>query len=85
MISGIQIRAARAALRWTIDELAEKSGLGVRTIKRFEGFDGIPSSRTSTLGELKSALEAAGIEFTGTPEDGPGIRLRTSRRLGNET
>ena len=80
MISGVQIRAARAALRWTIDELAEKSGLGVRTIKRFEGFDGIPSSRTSTLAELKSALEAAGIEFTGTPEDGPGIRLRTSRR-----
>ena len=79
MISGVQIRAARAALRWTIDELAEKSGLGVRTIKRFEGFDGIPSSRTSTLAELKGTFEAAGIEFTGTPEDGPGIRLRTRR------
>jgi transcriptional regulator with XRE-family HTH domain len=76
MISGAQIRAARAALRWTIDELAERSGLGVRTIKRFEGFDGIPSSRTSTLVELKSTLEAAGIEFIGTPEDGHGIRLR---------
>ena len=30
--------------------------------------------------DFKTALEATGIEFTGTPEDGPGIRLRTSRR-----
>jgi hypothetical protein len=26
--------------------------------------------------EVQKALEAAGIEFIGTPEDGPGIRLR---------
>jgi transcriptional regulator with XRE-family HTH domain len=76
MIVGVQIRAARAALRWTIDELAEKSGLGVRTIKRFEASDGIPASRTTTLAELKKTLESAGIEFIGTPEDGPGIRRR---------
>ena len=79
MVTGTQIRSARAALRWTIEVLAERSGLGVRTIKRFEGFDGIPPSRTSTLGELKTALEAAGIEFIGTPEDGPGIRVRPRR------
>jgi transcriptional regulator with XRE-family HTH domain len=79
MISGIQIRAARAALRWTIEELAEKSGLGVRTIKRFESVDGIPSSRTSTLGELKRTFESAGIEFTGTPDNIPGIRLRSRK------
>jgi transcriptional regulator with XRE-family HTH domain len=76
MISGVQIRAARAALRWTIEELAQKSGLGIRTIKRFESVDGIPSSRTSTLVELKRTLEAAGIEFIGTPDDSPGIRVR---------
>ena len=76
MISGVQIRAARAALRWTIEELAEKSGLGIRTIKRFEAVDGIPSSRTSTLVELKRTLEAAGIEFIGALDDNPGIRLR---------
>jgi transcriptional regulator with XRE-family HTH domain len=79
MISGVQIRAARAALRWTIKELAEKSGLGIRTIKRFEGVDGIPLSRTSTLAELKRTLEAAGIEFTGAPDDCPGIRLRSQK------
>jgi transcriptional regulator with XRE-family HTH domain len=79
MITGTQIRSARAALRWTIEELAERSGLGVRTIKRFEAFDGLPASRTSTLSALKTALEAAGIEFIGTLEDGPGIRVRPKR------
>jgi transcriptional regulator with XRE-family HTH domain len=76
MISGMQIRSARAALRWTIEELAEKSGLGLRTIKRFEAVDGVPPSRTHTLIEIKVAFEAAGIEFIGTPDDGPGIRVR---------
>jgi transcriptional regulator with XRE-family HTH domain len=76
MIAGVQIRAARAALRWTIDELAGKSGLGVRTIKRFEASDGIPASRTATLAELKRTLEGPGIEFIGTPDNGPGIRAR---------
>jgi hypothetical protein len=28
------------------------------------------------LAEIRRVLEAAGIEFIGTPEDGPGIRLR---------
>jgi transcriptional regulator with XRE-family HTH domain len=79
MISGMQIRSARAALRWTIEELAEKSGLGLRTIKRFEAVDGVPPSRTQTLMEVKVAFEAAGIEFIGTPDDSPGIRLRSEK------
>ena len=73
MITGAQIRSARAALRWSIAELADKSGVGVRTIKRFEAVDGIPASRTSTLIELKAVLESAGVEFTGTESDRPGI------------
>jgi hypothetical protein len=28
---------------------------------------------------IKMALEAAGIEFIGTPDDGPGIRVRPPR------
>lgn len=79
MISGMQIRSARAALRWTIEELAEKSGLGLRTIKRFEAVDGVPPSRTQTLMEVKVAFETAGIEFIGTPDDSPGIRLRSQK------
>jgi transcriptional regulator with XRE-family HTH domain len=76
MITGAQIRAARAALRWSAEVLASRAGLGIQTIKRLEQFDGVPPSRSSTLIDIQAALEAAGIEFIGTPDDGPGIRVR---------
>jgi transcriptional regulator with XRE-family HTH domain len=75
MITGLQIRAARSALRWTTEELAEKAGITARTIKRFEAVDEVPPSRSSTLLDVKAALEAAGIEFIGSPTDRPGIRF----------
>lgn len=40
-----------------------------------ESGDGVPSVNLQTLMKLKSALEAAGIEFIGSPEDAPGIRI----------
>jgi transcriptional regulator with XRE-family HTH domain len=76
VITSAQIRSARAALRWSMAELSERAGVGIQTVKRFEAADGIPPSRSSTLVDIQKALEAAGIEFVGSPEDGPGIRLR---------
>lgn len=76
MITGLQIRAGRAALGWSAKELAAYSEVGLRTVLRFEEDDGVPPSRSATLLNVQNALEAAGIEFIGTPEDGPGIRLR---------
>ena len=75
MITGAQIRAARNALRWTTEKLAKTAGVTGRTIKRFEAVDDVPPSRSSTLLDVKTALEAAGIEFIGSPTDRPGIRL----------
>ena len=75
MITGSQIRSARAALRWSVQELADRSGISIQTIKRLEVVEGIPQSRVQTPLDIKSALEAAGIEFIGTPVDRPGIRL----------
>jgi transcriptional regulator with XRE-family HTH domain len=77
MITAAQIRSARAALRWSVAELAERAGVGLQTVKRFEAADGVPPSRSSTLLEVRRALEAAGIEFIGTPERNPGIRLKS--------
>jgi transcriptional regulator with XRE-family HTH domain len=77
MITGAQIRAARNALRWTTQELADRAGVTSRTVKRFESVDTVPPSHSSTLLRIKSALEAAGIEFIGTPADRPGMRLPT--------
>jgi transcriptional regulator with XRE-family HTH domain len=80
MISGAQIRAARAALAWSAQELSDCSGVSLRTLLRFEQVDGVPPSRSSTLIDVQKALEAAGIEFIGTPEDRPGIRISVSKR-----
>lgn len=75
MITGMQIRAARSALRMSISDLAMISGVSVPTVQRFEQVDGIPPSRSSTLDAVRKALESSGIEFIGTPEDRPGIRI----------
>jgi transcriptional regulator with XRE-family HTH domain len=81
VITGMQIRAGRAALRWSAETLAIRAGVGVQTIKRLEAGDGIPRGRATTLQDVQSALEAAGIEFIGTPTDRPGIRLSASRLM----
>jgi transcriptional regulator with XRE-family HTH domain len=78
MITGTQIRSARNALRLTTEQLAKRAGVTARTIKRFEAVDDIPPSRSSTLLDVKAALEAAGVEFIGSPTDRPGIRLALS-------
>lgn len=73
--TGPQLRAARNGLGWSIQQLAEFSGISVRTIIRYEDCSGVPASRSGNLETLITNLEAAGIEFIGTPEDGPGIRI----------
>ena len=76
MLVSEQIRAARAALKWTIDDLSNQAEVSVRTIKRIEAARGVPSANTQTIEAIRTALEAAGIEFIGTPTDRPGVRLR---------
>ena len=80
MITSCQIRAARALVNWSARELAEKSGLGVATIRRMELADGVPSSNAQTLDLVRKVMESVGVEFIGTPEDGPGVRLTMSKK-----
>ena len=76
MISSSQIRAARALLGWSGNDLANKSGVGITTLRRYELQEGIPSANTSVLMLIKVALEDAGIQFTGDPLVNPGVTLR---------
>lgn len=62
-------------LRITVADLSVKSGVGVATIKRIEAHEGIPPANARTLDLLNRALTAAGIEFVGSPDDRPGVRL----------
>ncbi len=75
MITSEQIRAARSMLRITVAELSVKSGVGIATIKRIEAHNGIPPANARTLDLLNRALTNAGIEFVGSPDDRPGVRL----------
>jgi hypothetical protein len=76
LITSDQIRAARSLLRISVNELASKSGIGVATIKRIEATSGIPATHARTLNLLEAALIDFGIEFIGTPDDRPGVRLK---------
>jgi hypothetical protein len=57
--------------------LADASGVGVATIRRMEVTEGVPSGQIRSLLAIQSALEAAGVEFVGSPYDNPGVRLKT--------
>lgn len=76
MITSDQIRAARALLRWSGKDLAEKTGLGFSTLMRLEVLEGIPSAQAKTLDAIQKAFEKGGIEFIGTPESGAGVRWK---------
>ena len=76
MITSEQIRAARAMLKWTADDLAQKSEIGVATIRRLEAMNGIPTGQARILDAIQRTLEQAGIEFIGTPDHQPGVRLK---------
>lgn len=76
MITSDQIRAARALLRWSGKDLAERSGIGFSTLMKMESDPGVPNSNFKTFDALKKAFEDAGVEFIGTPESQAGVRWK---------
>ena len=67
-------------LRWTAEDLANAAEVEVATIRRMEVLDGVPAGNVKTLVAIQQALEDAGIEFIGNPNDSPGVRLRSGKR-----
>lgn len=80
MITGAQIRMARAYLRWSAQELARQAGVGISTVQRMEAQDDVPSASTRNLSAVQRALEAAGIVFVDANGLGPGVRLKNAKR-----
>ena len=74
MITPSQCRMARAALEIGVRDLAEIAGVSAMTVTRFE--NGKSAGYPETLAKLKSALEAAGVEFIPENGGGAGVRLR---------
>jgi hypothetical protein len=79
-ISSAQLRAARALLRWSALDLASASKVGVATIRRVEVVDGEIPATSANEAALRSALEAAGVEFIDENGGGPGVRLKEPLR-----
>jgi DNA-binding XRE family transcriptional regulator len=63
MIKGCQIRAARALLDWSADQLAKKVGLSRMAINKIE--DESVQPRAKNLADIIGVLDKHGIEFVG--------------------
>ncbi|TIQ46383.1 MAG: helix-turn-helix domain-containing protein [Mesorhizobium sp.] len=74
-ITGAQIRAARALVRWSAEDLAVAASVGVATVRRAEAEDGVPPTTVANRKAIRGALETAGIEFIPENGRGPGVRL----------
>ena len=71
-----QLRAARALLRWSAEDLSRRSSVSLRTIRRAELAEQDPTMTTANKLAVRRALEDAGIEFIDENGGGPGVRLR---------
>jgi hypothetical protein len=76
-ITSGHMRAARALLRWTAQDLADHTHLGVATIRRAEAVDGPVPLTVANAETIVRTLEAAGIELLNG--DAPGVRLRKEK------
>lgn len=78
VISAAQCRAARGLVDWTIDRLAEESGVLLADLSAFERGGNVDPL---TVASIARSLESAGAKFL--PESrgrGPGVRLKFAQQ-----
>ena len=75
-LTSLQIRAARAVLKWSAEDLARHSSVSLRTIRRAELTDRHTSLTAPNDLAIRRAFEAAGVEFIDENGGGPGVRLK---------
>ena len=78
MITGRQVRAARALLNWKQEMLAEKALVALTALKRLESERGLPVQE-NTRDRVHRALEAAGVLFIDS-DRGRGVMLLNERQ-----
>jgi transcriptional regulator with XRE-family HTH domain len=81
-LASAQIRAARALLRWSAQDLARASAVGVNTIRRAEVAEERISLTVANQLAIRRALEGAGVVFIDEDGGGPGVRLREPLKAG---
>ncbi len=76
MITAQQIRAGRALIDWSQQDLADAAGVSRPTIKRMESDKGPGTSSAGNVDAVTRALEAGGVSFVDPNGMGAGVRLR---------
>jgi len=74
VVTSAQVRMGRAALNWTVRDLANATGLHRNTITNIE--TGRYAGGSATLETIAAVLTRAGVEFIDENGGGPGVRLR---------
>ncbi|WP_370684221.1 helix-turn-helix domain-containing protein [Acetobacter orientalis] len=69
----VQCKMARAAIGWGVRDLAKEAGVSPDTIARLERGEEL---KVSTIEAIRSALEAAGVQFIPENGGGAGVRLQ---------
>lgn len=75
-VSIAQVKAARALLGWSQNDLASASSVSQPTIKRLESNDGELGGRADTIVKIVGALREAGIHFIEENGGGAGVRMK---------
>jgi len=76
LVTGAQIRAARAIVGWSVEHLAASSKVSKGAIRSFESVDGHIGRHESELTAILHALTKEGAEFTFSSDGKPGVRPR---------
>lgn len=78
MITAQQIRAGRALVEMSQDDLAQAAGVSRPTIKRMES-KGPENSSAGNVEAVRRALESAGVVFVEPNGLGAGVRMKGSK------
>ena len=88
MLTGAQLRAARALLGIDQKTLADWAGVSLPTIRRMEASPGIVRGVVDSLTKIVEALDRAGLEVIGegmqSNGGGRGVRLKQPAERGGE-
>ena len=87
MITGAQLRAARALLGIDQKTLADQAGISLPTVQRMEASPGTVRGVVESLTKIVEALDRAGVELiadgAASAQGGRGVRLkRPNERAG---
>jgi predicted transcriptional regulator len=74
MVTPREVRAARALLGWTRQQLADRAVVSLNSVIRFE--QGAVDPRASTVNAIRRAIENAGITFLSAWGDEEGVKIR---------